>query len=158
MSEIFRKNAGIIIFNANKKVLLCERIDIENSWQFPQGGIENGETPSQAALRELQEETSVTNVKLIKTLDFGAKYRFPPEVIKSMQARGYNNVGQEMFWSLGYFLGNDSDINLQTQTPEFKQFKWGTLEEAYNLIIDFKKPAYKIALDEFSALIKNYKY
>lgn len=157
MSEYFRRNAGIVVFRADKKVLLCQRNDMADSWQFPQGGIEDGETPEQAAIRELCEETSLKNLKRILTLNTPARYRFPPDVIASMKKRGFNNVGQDMYWSLFYFDGYDCEINLNTATPEFKSFKWGTLEEAVKLAVDFKKPAYAKMYWAFKAVITHYK-
>lgn len=157
MKEWFRRNAGIVVFRADKKVLLCQRNDMENSWQFPQGGIEDGESPEQAAERELQEETSLKGLKRISTLTQPARYRFPEKVMASLQKRGITNAGQDMFWSLFYFCGRDEDICLNTETPEFKAFKWGTLEEAYALAVDFKKPAYAVVLKAFGPIIENYK-
>ena len=156
MVEVYRRNAGVVVFNKQRKVLLCRRNDIKDSWQFPQGGIEEGETAGEAALRELKEETSLTNVVLVKTLSEPARYRFTSEIIASMQKRGYHNVGQDMYWSLCYFSGDDAEINLQTEQPEFDAFYWGTLDEAYRLVVDFKKPAYHKAVQAFSAIIAEY--
>ena len=157
MAEWFRRNAGIVVFRADKKVLLCQRNDMADSWQFPQGGIESDETPEQAAARELEEETSLKGLKRIETLTEAARYRFPPAVIASMQKRGFDNAGQDMYWSLFYFDGRDSDINLQTAEPEFKAFKWGTLEEAVTLAVEFKKPAYEKMYQACKPLIEQYK-
>ncbi len=157
MAEWYRRNAGIVVFNPNHKVLVCQRADIKDSWQFPQGGIEQGETVKQAAARELREETSLTNVKHIISLETPARYTFPPQVISSMQKRGFTNVGQDMFWSLFLFEGDDSEINLQTQEPEFKNFKWVSMQEAYDLCVDFKKPAYRVAVTEFLPYIEGKK-
>lgn len=156
MTEWFRRNAGIVVFRADKKVLLCQRSDMEDSWQFPQGGIEEGETPEQAAARELREETSLQGLKRVATLTEAARYRFPPAVIASMQKRGFNNAGQDMYWSLFYFDGTDAAINLNTETPEFKAFKWTSLEEAVELAVDFKKPAYQKMYQAFKKLIAEY--
>ncbi len=156
MTEWFRKNAGIVVFRADKKVLICQRSDMQNSWQFPQGGIEDGETPEQAAERELQEETSISGLKRIITLNEPARYHFPPEVITSMQKRGFNNAGQDMYWSLFYFDGMDAEINLATETPEFKAFKWSSLEEAVALAVEFKKPAYEKMYQAFRPIIEKY--
>lgn len=156
MTEKFRRNAGIVVFNRERKVLLCRRNDIADSWQFPQGGIEENETPAQAALRELKEETSLENVFLIKTLDFPIRYRFPPEVLVKMQAQGFDNVGQEMYWSLCFFAGSDNEINLQTAEPEFDAYRWGTLIEAYDLSVEFKKTAYATALEAFETIIAGF--
>ena len=156
MAELFRRNAGVIVFNKHKNVLLCRRNDVKNAWQFPQGGIEEGENPSEAAKRELQEETSITSVVLVKTLSDGVRYYFPQNILQAMKAKGFNNVGQEMFWSLFYFTGEDSEINLKTAQPEFDIYRWVTLREACDLIVDFKKNAYKKAADEFEKIISDY--
>ena len=153
MSEVFRPNAGIVVFNKDGKVLLCERSDKKGAWQFPQGGIERGETPLQAAKRELNEETSLKNVLPVKTLSEPAPYRFPPDVLALTQSRGWPYVGQKMYWSLFYFDGDESEINLDTKDKEFCAWRWGTLEQAYDLIVDFKKSAYIVALNEFAPLI-----
>lgn len=156
MGEWYRPNAGIVVFNVQKKVLLCQRIDMADSWQFPQGGIDEGETPAEAAVRELREETSITRVTRVKTLDFAARYRFPDDVLTSLNKRGFTNAGQDMYWSLFYFNGEDSEIDLQTKVPEFKKYQWHSLQEAYDLIVDFKKPAYAVMLKEFAPLIEAY--
>lgn len=154
MSEWYRRNAGIVVFNPQHKVLVCQRIDMANSWQFPQGGIEQGETVKEAAIRELGEETSLKNVKHIISLENPARYTFPPHVIASMQKRGFTNAGQDIFWSLFLFEGNDCEINLQTAEPEFKSFRWVSLQEAYELCVDFKKPAYQVAVEKFLPYIE----
>lgn len=156
MAEWFRRNAGIVVFRADKKVLVCLRNDMPDSWQFPQGGIEDGEAPEQAAVRELKEETSLSGLKRIITLKKPARYRFPPEVITSMQKRGFTNSGQDMYWSLFYFSGADSEINLNTESPEFSCFKWISLENAVDLAVDFKKPAYEKMYQSFKPLIENF--
>lgn len=157
MEPWYRRNAGIVVCNTNHKVLVCQRADMKNSWQFPQGGIEQGESVKQAATRELKEETSLTNVKHIMSLDTPARYTFPPQVIASMQKRGFTNAGQDIFWSLFLFDGDDSEINLQTAEPEFKDFKWVSLQEAYDLCVDFKKPAYEKAVREFLPFVEGSK-
>lgn len=158
MSGIYRRNAGIVVFNRQRRVLLCKRNDVADSWQFPQGGIEEGETVAQAALRELKEETSLTNVTLVQSLDTPARYTFPPQIIESMQRRGYKNIGQDIYWSLVFFGGDDAEINLQTAEPEFSEYRWGTLDEACRLIIPFKKTAYEAARAAFEDIIQNHPF
>lgn len=155
MQSEYRRNAGIVVFNRKHQVLLCQRADIPTSWQFPQGGIEKGESVKEAALRELQEETSITTVRHIVSLETPARYTFPPQVITSMQKRGFTNIGQDIFWSLFLFEGNDEEINLQTAEPEFINFRWGSLQEAFDLCVDFKKTAYAVALREFGKFLKD---
>ena len=148
MEPWYRRNAGIVVFNTKHKVLVCQRADMKDSWQFPQGGIEHGERFKQAATRELKEETSLTNVKHIMSLDTPARYTFPPQVIASMQKRGFTNTGQDIFWSLFLFDGDE---------PEFKYFKWLSLQEAYDLSVDFKMPAYEKAVREFLPFVEGSK-
>lgn len=158
MVDIYRRNAGIVVFNRQRKVLLCKRNDVANSWQFPQGGIESGETVTQAALRELKEETSLTDVNVVKSLDTPARYTFPPEIAESMRRRGFANIGQDVYWSLVFFGGHDAQINLQTSEPEFSEYRWGTFEEACQMIIPFKKEVYEFARAAFEDLIRYYEF
>lgn len=155
--KIYRKCAGIIVFNKEKKVLICARNDARGyNWQFPQGGIEANENPDEAALRELKEETSVVSVKIIKTLTEATRYDFPEEVLKKANGIGKNYAGQDVYWSLCYFLGTDEEINLNTNNPEFKAFAWVEPDEAVNRIIDFKKDVYKTAIEKLGPVIKEY--
>jgi putative (di)nucleoside polyphosphate hydrolase len=156
MIERLRPNAGIVVFNNNGKVLLCRRSDTAEAWQFPQGGIEKGETPAEAARRELKEETSLQNVILVQTLTTPIPYYFPPEILAKTRTRGWQYIGQEMYWSLFYFSGDEAEINLNTIDREFSAYQWGTLEQAYDLIIDFKKPAYAPMIETFKKSIAEY--
>ncbi|MFI3241374.1 MAG: RNA pyrophosphohydrolase [Alphaproteobacteria bacterium] len=152
MISEYRKNVAIVIFNKEKKVLMCERIDFENQWQFPQGGIDEGETPQTAAIRELFEETSIKSAKLIYTTSDCISYDFPLDVQQKFQSKG-----QEQYWSLFYFTGNDDEINLKTKQPEFKSYKWIDIKKAPLQIIDFKKEAYQKAVNLLEPMINAYK-
>ena len=155
--QAYRPCAGIVVFNAAKKVLLCARRDKRlMAWQFPQGGIEPDETPTEAALRELYEETSIHSVKILKTLETPLRYTFPPEVQKARLELGIENIGQEMFWSLAYFEGQESEINLETKEPEFKAWKWANFAEATQKIVRFKRKVYAEVEKQFSPLIEKY--
>ena len=99
MKKVFRPNAAAVVFRQDKKVLMCRRIFPKtDGWQFPQGGIEAGETAQEAALRELKEETSVHSVTAVKTLDYPLRYEFPKEVKAKFRTRGIFNDGQEQYW------------------------------------------------------------
>lgn len=150
----YRLNAGIVVFNKQGKVLICRRKGWPDAWQFPQGGIDEGETAQEAAIRELREETSLTGLKLIKTLEFGVRYDFPSEIAKKLNYGGKSYAGQEVYWSLFYFDGDDSEINLNTAEPEFDAFRWADFEEAVKGIVEFKRNAYQVALREFEKLVE----
>ncbi len=155
----YRKNAGVVLFNSDRKVLLCERVgNYENAWQFPQGGIDAGETAAEAAARELYEETSVKSAKLVKTLETPFIYDFPPEIVKRNALRGRFDDGNEQYWSLFFFTGKDSEINLATAEPEFKNWKWAEITEADKHVIAFKKPAYEQLIKLFKPLIDGYRF
>ncbi len=153
--KTYRLNAGVVLFRADGKVLLCERIEnYPKRWQFPQGGIDDGETPLQAAVRELREETSVTSAKFVAALAEPLRYDFPPYVKQRHPER--HNVGQEQYWHLFFFTGKDSEINLQTLEPEFRSYAWVDLEKAPNSVVDFKKNIYIHVVSEFLPIIKKY--
>ena len=147
MTDVYRRNVGIVVYNQNGKVLWCERKDLPGQWQFPQGGIEANESFLQAAQRELEEETSITSVKLKAYISEPLCYDFPPEV-----AKRFNKKGQAMNWVLYRFCGDESEINLQTENPEFINRKWVDIDEAPKNIVDFKSDVYK----KMTAVFKPY--
>lgn len=157
MPNLYRPCASAIVFNNKGLVLLGNRIDTkEDAWQFSQGGIEQGETPAIAARRELFEEMSVTSVKLIYTDTKPFRYEFPDDVKQMFHQKGLLTSGQDIYFSLFYFSGTDDEINIQTEYPEFKQFKWDTFDFAVQNIIGFKKQAYNHAKDTILPLICQY--
>ena len=154
MEKHFRKNAGVVVFNAQKKVLMCRRVQPKtDGWQFPQGGIEPGETPLQAAQRELFEETSITSVVAVKTIDYALRYEFPENVKQKFRSQGILSDGQDQYWSLFYFTGHDDEINLHTAEPEFDEFAWKDIEEAPDLVWVVKKDVYFKMVKEFKPII-----
>lgn len=158
MQDLYRPCAGMVVFNREKKVLVCARIDCEDvQWQFPQGGINADEDPKDAALRELEEETSLCSVKVVKTLQNSFSYEFPLPVRIYLSKHKIKVLGQKVYWSLAYFKGTDEEINLQTKEPEFKAWKWVSLEEAVDVIVPFKKEVYQKMAKEFAPIIKKYK-
>lgn len=157
MNKKFRRCAGAVVFNAEGKVLLGNRIECKASaWQFPQGGIETGESPEEAAKRELFEETSVSSVKLVYTTKTPIRYEFTDEIKNNFRKRGIFNDGQDIYFSLFYFEGQDSEINVQTKIPEFKEYIWADFTFAVENIVAFKKEAYLTIKDKFTAEIRRY--
>lgn len=153
----YRPNAGIVVFRDDGKVLLCQRKENHSkNWQFPQGGIDDGETPLQAAVRELREETSVTSVRFVSALEETLRYEFPDDVKRQFAARGIFNDGQEQHWQLFFFEGEDCEINLQTKEPEFQAYQWIDIEKAPELVVDFKHHIYVTVVREFAQRIRDY--
>jgi len=145
MKENYRKNVAAIIVNKDKKILMCEHAWIDNAWQFPQGGVEEGEKDSEAIIRELKEEIGTDKFKIIKELDENIKYKFPFYLKEK-----YKFDGQTQKFFLLYFEGKDNDIRFDNQEkPEFKAFEWVNYEEPPIRVIYFKKLSYLKALTQF---------
>ncbi len=148
----YRKNVGIVLFNQAGRVLLCARNDqVEDNWQFPQGGVESGEEIESAAVRELYEETGVKSVKLVAEIPECLRYDFPENFKLPFK-------GQEQHWFLFYFTGSDDEIRLDvnSQEIEFRSYRWGDINEAPKLIIDFKKEVYYKVVNFFNPIINDY--
>jgi putative (di)nucleoside polyphosphate hydrolase len=144
----YRPCAGICLINNDNKVFVGQRIDSHNdAWQMPQGGIDEGETPKQAALREMLEEIGTAKATIIAQLETPLDYNLPPELADKMWHGQFK--GQRQYWFLLRFTGNDSDINLQTLHPEFKAFKWVDIDIVPSLAIHFKRDIYKTVISEF---------
>ena len=138
----FRSGVGIVVLNKDNKVLVAKRIDNQKDfWQMPQGGVEMGEDYLTAAYRELEEETSIKNVKLIKELDGLTSYVLPKNLLGVIWKGKYR--GQEQKWFVMRFLGQDKEININTEHPEFCEWKWIDLENITDLVVDFKLHVYE---------------
>ena len=137
-----RSGVGIIVLNKDNKVFVAKRIDSQkNFWQMPQGGVDEGEDYLSAAYRELEEETSIKNVDLIKELDGLISYELPKNLLGMIWKGKYR--GQEQKWFVMRFLGQDSEINIKTENPEFCEWKWIDLENITDLVVDFKLHVYE---------------
>ena len=137
-----RSGVGIVVLNKDDKVFVAKRIDNPKEfWQMPQGGVDNGEKFITAAYRELEEETSIKNVILIKELEGFITYDLPDHLLVIIWRGKYR--GQEQKWFIMRYLGKDSEINIKTKKPEFLEWKWVDLELITDLVVDFKLHVYK---------------
>ena len=147
-----RKGVGIIVLNNNNKVFVAKRIDNpQNFWQMPQGGVDPGEDFLTAAYRELEEETSITKVKLIREIEGLISYQLPNHLLGKIWKGKYK--GQEQKWFLMRYLGKDIDINIKTSKPEFLEWKWVELDEITELVVDFKLHIYKKLQEKIRKII-----
>jgi len=147
-----RNGVGIIVLNNDNKILVAKRIDnSKNFWQMPQGGVDEGEDFLSAAYRELEEETSIKNVELVKELDGMLTYELPAHLLGKIWKGKYR--GQKQKWFIMRFLGNDDDINLKTDKPEFLEWKWIDLSMITEVVVDFKKHVYNELKEKINKII-----
>lgn len=144
----YRQCVGIALFNKQGQVFVGERIDTPNAWQMPQGGMDNGETVEQTAIRELAEEVGTDKAKIIKTSNRSVRYDFPDNLAKDFWGGKYR--GQEQTWVAARFTGSNSDINLNSfDPPEFCAWQWVDLPKTLDLIVPFKRYIYREVIDMF---------
>ena len=147
-----RKGVGIVVLNKQNKVFVARRIDNpKNFWQMPQGGVEEGEDLLTAALRELEEETSIKNVELIKEIKEIMTYELPKHLLGIIWKGKYK--GQNQKWFLMRFLGNDNEININTMKPEFLEWKWIDPNNITDVVVDFKLQVYKELKQKINEII-----
>ena len=147
-----RSGVGIIVLNKDNKIFVAKRIDNpKDYWQMPQGGVDEGEDFLTAAFRELEEETSIKNVKLIKEIDEMISYELPKNLLGIIWKGKFR--GQKQKWFLMRYLGKDEDINIKTKNPEFLDWKWIELDEITNVVVDFKLHVYKILKEKIKKII-----
>ncbi len=149
-----RNGVGIVLLNNNNKIFVAKRIDNpKNFWQMPQGGVDKNENLLNAAYRELKEETSIKNVKLIKELDGFMTYELPSNLIGIIWKGRYR--GQKLKWFVMKFLGNDNEININTKKPEFLDWKWIELDKITEVVVKFKLEVYKKVKKEIKKILIN---
>ena len=147
-----RSGVGIVVLNKENKVFVARRIDNpENFWQMPQGGVNKGEDFLSAAYRELKEETSINNVKLIQEIDGMVSYELPDHLLGIIWKGKYK--GQKQKWFLMKYLGKDEDINIKTNKPEFLAWKWIELDKITEVVVDFKYHVYKELKEKIKTII-----
>ncbi len=147
-SPEFRPGVGIMLLNRHDRVLVGRRARIPNdAWQMPQGGIDEGEQPIAAALRELREEIGTDHVEVLAESNTWLRYELPPSQIgKAWKGRWR---GQQQKWFAMRFLGGDAEINVATEHPEFSAWRWVSAAELPNLIVSFKRQVYLDVLHQF---------
>ena len=147
-----RNGVGIVVLNKDNKVFVAKRIDNpKDFWQMPQGGVDKGEDFLSAAYRELEEETSIKDVELIKEIDGILSYELPDHLLGIIWKGKYK--GQRQKWFLMRFLGNDNEINIKTNKPEFLEWKWIDLELLTDVVVDFKMHVYKELKEKIEKII-----
>ena len=147
-----RSGVGIVVLNKANKVFVAKRIDNPgNFWQMPQGGVDEGENFLDAALRELEEETGIREVELIREIEGTLTYELPSHLLGIIWKGKYK--GQTQKWFLMRYLGNDKDINIKTEKPEFLEWKWIDLDMLTEVVVDFKYHIYKELKEKIKKII-----
>ena len=151
----YRENVGMVLINAEGHIFAGKRLDNNSdAWQMPQGGIDEGEAPEAAAYRELSEETGIYHSKarlLGKTKDW-LSYDIPVDLIPKLWGGRYR--GQRQKWFAFEFLGKDSDININTEEPEFSEWAWKSKDNLLSSIVPFKLDVYKRVFLELGHFVK----
>ena len=147
-----RIGVGIVVINNDGKVFVARRIDnAKNFWQMPQGGVNKGEDFLKAAYRELEEETSIKSVELIKELDGTITYELPDRLLGIIWKGKYK--GQKQKWFLMKFTGKEQEINIRTKNPEFLDWKWIEIDKITEIVVDFKLHVYKEVKEKVKKII-----
>jgi putative (di)nucleoside polyphosphate hydrolase len=144
-AQYFRAGVGAVVVNSSGLVLALERADIPDAWQLPQGGLENGEEPLQAAFREIAEETGITQTDL-ELLD-----AYPEPLVYELPANARSEKtgrGQVQYWFLFGFHGSDDAVDVRSGA-EFRAWKWMSFQSLLHTAADFRQPVYRKLADRF---------
>ena len=146
-----RLGVGAVVLNKKNQVFVGKRKDNPiDKWQMPQGGVNTGENLIDAMKRELHEDTSIQNIKILNEIDGWFEYELPKNLLGKIWRGRYR--GQKQKWFVVKFLGNDGEINLQTDKPEFIEWRWLDIENLPNVIVDFKRKVYEQLLPKIRKL------
>ena len=149
-----RIGVGIILLNHENKVFVGKRIDNpKNFWQMPQGGVNQNENFSQVAKRELEEETGIKSIELVKELNWWLGYDLPENLLGKVLEGKYR--GQKQKWFIMKFVGKDNEINVKTKNPEFLDWKWIEVSKLPSIAVSFKIDLYKKLKEELNFLNSN---
>ena len=147
-----RIGVGIVVLNDQNKVFVEKRKDNPiDKWQMPQGGVDKDEDFVTAMKRELYEETSIKNIKILKELDYFLEYELPKNLLGIIWKGKFR--GQKQKWYIVRFIGKVSEININTKYPEFIEWKWIEMEKLPEVIVEFKKKVYEEVLAELKRFI-----
>ena len=148
-----RPCVGVVLLNDAGRVFIGERTGpLRNAWQMPQGGIDPGESPLEAARRELGEEVGTAQAELLAESACWYAYDLPPDLIPAYWGDRYR--GQSQRWFAFRFTGSDAEIRLDGEHPEFRNWRWATPAEVLDLIVAFKRPVYRAVFREFGGLLR----
>ncbi|MEM9524596.1 MAG: RNA pyrophosphohydrolase [Pseudomonadota bacterium] len=147
----YRPCVGIVLANEQGLIFAGERVDTPGAWQMPQGGIDEDETPAAAALRELREETGIGAdlVRIEAAISDWVRYDLPEPLLGRVWQGKYR--GQKQLWYLLRFHGDDTQIQIATDHPEFSRWRWMRASDLIEAIVSFKRELYRTVLGEFSA-------
>lgn len=147
----YRPCVGLMILNREGKVFAGKRIDNpEDAWQMPQGGVDEGETPEAAALREMQEEIGTDKGEIIAEMPDWISYDLPQDLVPKLWGGRFR--GQKQKWFAIRFTGTDADICIATEHPEFSEWKWVEMADLPSLIVPFKRKIYETLVEYFREL------
>jgi putative (di)nucleoside polyphosphate hydrolase len=146
----YRRGVGVMLVNRDGRVFVGARIDNpDDAWQMPQGGIDDGEEPWAAALREVEEETGIAPHLVERVAQCAERMRYDlPENLRG-KLWGGKWIGQEQLWFLARFRGHDSDVDIAGQDPEFREWRWVAPDDLPNMIVPFKRDLYRRIVDQF---------
>jgi putative (di)nucleoside polyphosphate hydrolase len=155
MTNKYRKCVGMMILNDKNEILVGRRLDHPSGfWQMPQGGIDDNEKPEEAVWREMMEEIGTNNAELIKMSSQWINYNIPQDTLATLPW-GKRYVGQTQKWFVFRFVGQENDINVGTENPEFSEWKWAKLNSLADNIVPFKRDVYKKIINEFKDILSS---